>query len=92
MIKREETPFAQHNASTRTASLASAVWRTRPNKNNKILAKKVQGQKAMFAPVLSGILRQTTRCPCGFGANAGKVSKFSRLCNDNYRGDVLRLF
>ena len=66
--RRNAVYTAQH-VDTSTTSLASTVWRTRPdNKNITILAQKVPGQKDMFAPVLSGVPGQTTRCPCGFGA------------------------
>jgi len=33
-----------------------------------IIDQKVLGQKDMFAPVLSGVPGQMTRCPCGFVA------------------------
>ena len=65
-LRLGETPFTQHDTSTRTAFLASTVWRTRPNnKIITILTRKVPGKKDMFAPVLSGVPGQTTRCPCG---------------------------
>jgi len=35
-----------------------------------IIHQKVPGQKDMFAPVLSKVPGQMTRCPCGFGAYA----------------------
>jgi len=37
-------------------------------KRIEIIDQKVPGQKHMFAPVLSGVPGQMTRCPCGFGA------------------------
>ena len=42
----------------------------RKMKRIEIIDQKVPGQKYMFAPVLSGVPGQMTRCPCGFGANA----------------------
>jgi len=37
-------------------------------KRIEITDQKVPGQKDIFAPVLSGVPGQMTRCPCGFGA------------------------
>jgi len=45
-----------------------------------IIDQKVPGQKDMFAPVLSGVPGQMTRCPCGFGAYA--------LCSSSFVDDV----
>jgi len=39
-------------------------------KRTEIIDQKVPGQKDIFAPVLSEVPGQMTRCPCGFGAYA----------------------
>jgi len=45
-------------------------YAAREMKKIEIIDQKVPGQKGMFAPVLSGVPGQMTRCPCGFGAYA----------------------
>jgi len=40
---------------------------------------KVPGQNDMFAPVLSGVPGQMTRCPCGFGAYGLQSSSASSI-------------
>jgi len=56
----------------------------RKMKRIEIIDRKVPGQKDMFAPVLSGVPGQMTRCPCGFGAyevkwqhNKGEVAEIT---------------
>jgi len=48
----------------------SVIWCDAAGKTKRIeiIDQKVPGQKDMFAPVLSGVPGQMTRCPCGFGA------------------------
>ena len=43
-------------------------------KRIEIIDQKVPRQKDIFAPVLSEVPGQMTRCPCGFGAYAHRFS------------------
>ena len=46
-------------------------------KRIEIIDQKVPGQKDIFAPVLSAVPGQMTRCPCGFGAYASQEATYT---------------
>jgi len=61
-------PFTQRAVDSSRYNFAMPIDAAHKMKRIESIGQKVPGQKDIFAPVLSGVPGQMTRCPCGFGA------------------------